>query len=69
MKPTFFSVGVGWTGGRRNSLESGPASAGSPQSKELCPGISWRVTNDPEDSGDQGSVASNGRVTNYFGHF
>lgn len=56
-RPTFFSAGVGWTGGRRNSSESGPGSSGSPQSKRVCPGISWRVTNDPEDSEDQGSEA------------
>lgn len=55
--PTFLSAGVASTGGRRNSSESGPGSNGSPQSKRVCPGISWRVTNDPEDSEDQGSEA------------
>lgn len=48
----FFSAGVGWTGGRRNSSESGPGSNGSPQSNELCPGISWRVTYEFEASED-----------------
>lgn len=56
-RPTFFSAGVGLTSGRRNSSESGPGSSGSPQSKELCPGVSWRATYEPEDSEDQGSEA------------
>lgn len=57
LKPTFFSGGVGWTGGRRNSSESGPGSSDAPQSKEFCPGINWRVTYVVEDSEDQGSEA------------
>ena len=56
-RPTFFSAAVGWTGGLRNSSESGPCSSGSPQSKRVCPGMIWRVTNDFEDSEDQGSEA------------
>lgn len=63
LRPTFFSAGVGLISGWRNSSESRPGSKGSPQLNMFWPGIRWRVTNDHEDSDDQGSAA--GVTTNW----